>query len=221
MRWWQQYATTFDRVILSAHYKEINLKHFTSVADALYESKVYVDVTVCMDPLAWDQCLDMVSYLKEYSKHKWYIGTQKIEEVGGVNLYTPEQLSYLSNSIKRYPALWYAFSMRKNFNINRSKIMFDDGSSKKVKHNQVQLNNWNKFYGWQCNIGIDMLLIDPTGQMAGSCGQNLYGLEDKFNIYNDNFITEFNPILKPANCKSLGCYCTPETLVTKSINFIK
>lgn len=216
LRWWEENGSAFNRVNLTAHYKEIDLKHFTEVADTLYDIGVYVDVSVCMDPLAWEQCLNMISYFKNNSKRKWYIGTQKIEEVGGVNLYTDEQLEYLSNSIKRYPAIFYAFAMRKNFNINRSKIIFDDKSTKTVKHNQVQINNWNNFYGWDCNVGIDMLYINPIGQMSGSCGHSIYGMDTKFNIYDQDFVETFNPELKTTKCKYLGCYCTPETLMTKS-----
>jgi MoaA/NifB/PqqE/SkfB family radical SAM enzyme len=217
IRWWQENAQVFDKVNLSAHYKQIDLPHFTLVADTLYDTGVYVDVSVCMDPFAWDECASMIDYFKSNSRRKWYIGTQKIEEADGANLYTPEQLEFLSNSIKRYPSIWYAFNQRKNFNINRSVVQFDNGKSKKVKHNQVQLNDWNHFYGWKCNVGIDMFYINPTGELSGSCGQSLYGLDTKFNIYDQDFKTTFNPKIQPTICKLQGCYCTPETLLTKTL----
>lgn len=215
LRWWQEQAGSFDRVNLTAHYKEIDLPHFTLVADTLYAIGVYVDVSVCMDPLAWDQCMSMIDYFKQHSKHRWYIGTQKIEEANGENLYTDEQLEFLSSSVKRYPNIFYAFAMRKNFNINRSKVTFDNGKTQTVKHNQVQINKWNNFYNWSCNVGVDMLYINPIGELSGSCGSSVYGISDKFNIYDSKFITDFKPELKPTRCKFLGCYCTPETLMTK------
>jgi organic radical activating enzyme len=218
IRWWQEQTGSFDRVNLSAHHKEIDLAHFTLVADSLYTAGVYVDVSVCMDPLAWNQCISMIDYFKTHSKNKWYIGTQKIEEANGENLYTVEQLEFLSKSIKRYPNIFYAFAMRNNFNINRSQIIFDNGKRKTIKHNQVQINNWNHFYNWNCNVGVDMLYINPIGDLSGSCGNSVYGVSDKFNIYDNNFTTNFNPELKPTRCKLLGCYCTPETLMTKSVS---
>jgi MoaA/NifB/PqqE/SkfB family radical SAM enzyme len=217
MRWWEEHGNVFDKVNLSAHHKQIDLAHFTQVADTLYDLKVYVDVSVCMDPYAWDQCVSMIDYFKKNSRNKWYIGTQKIEESNQENLYTDDQLKFLSKSIKRYPSIWYAFSQRSNFNINRSIVTLDDGTKQKVKHNQVQINNWNHFYGWECNIGIDSLYIDLRGSMSGSCNQSLYGLDTKFNIYDADFKEKFHPFLKPVKCKQLGCYCTPETLLTKTL----
>jgi organic radical activating enzyme len=216
-RWWIENAASLDKVNLSAHHQQIDLPHFTAVADILYSDGVYVDVSVCMDPLAWDSCLNMIQYFIKHSRYRWYIGTQKIEENDGANLYNTEQLQYLANSIKRYPNILYAIGQRNKFNINRSKIYFDDGSHQKVKHNQVQINGWNHFNNWECNVGIDMLYIDPQGRMSGSCGQSLYGLENKFNIYDQDFKQKFNPEFRTTICQQSGCYCTPETLLTKTL----
>jgi MoaA/NifB/PqqE/SkfB family radical SAM enzyme len=216
-RWWQENAVHFDKVNLSAHHQQIDLQHFTEVADILYSAGVYVDVSVCMDPLAWDRCYDMIEYFKKHSKNRWYIGTQKIEESDRAKLYTTEQLDFLTNSTQRYPNIWYAIQQRSKFNINRSRIYFDNGSNKKVKHNQVQINDWNHFYGWECNVGVDMFYINPLGEMSGSCGQSLYNMDTKYNIYDQDFRTTFNPKLQPTVCKLQGCYCTPETLLTKTL----
>jgi MoaA/NifB/PqqE/SkfB family radical SAM enzyme len=216
LRWWQEKNYIFDKVNLSAHYKEINLQHFTEVADLLYRNGVYVDVSVCMDPYEWNKCIDMIEYFKN-SKYKWYIGTQKIEEADGANLYSPEQILFLSNSIKRYPNLWYAFKMRNHFHINRSKIKFNDGTTQTVRHNQVALNDWNHFFGWNCNIGKESLYINPKGIMEGSCSNRLYGLDAKYNIYDADFISKFNPELKSAVCEHKTCICAPETRISKSI----
>jgi len=143
------------------------------------------------------------------------VGTQKLEGVIGTD-YTSGQLEYLSHSTKRDPSFFYAFRMRKNFSINRSKVIFDDGSTQTVKHNQVQINNWNEFYNWDCHVGLEMFYINPNGKMTGSCGSNLYGLDYTYNIYDTDFAEKFNPELKTTQCPYLGCYCTPETRMTKS-----
>jgi len=216
IRWWQEKAQVFNKVTLTAHHKETNLAQFVTIADTLFDTDVYVEVSVCMDSTDWDKCVNMVEYFKRVGRNKWYIGTQKLEGSIGTN-YTQDQLDYLSHSTKRNPSLFYAFRMRKNFSINRSKVIFDNGSTQTVRHNQVQINDWNHFFNWQCHVGLEMFYINPNGKLTGSCGSNIYGLDDTFNIYDIDFKEKFNPELKTTRCPYLGCYCTPETRMTKSI----
>jgi MoaA/NifB/PqqE/SkfB family radical SAM enzyme len=215
IRWWEENAKLFDRVYLTAHHKEIDIDHLMSVADLLYDNNVLVDTIVCMDPYAWDKCKSLVEHLKT-SKRTWYIGTQKIEEANKVNVYTDEQLKYLSNSLKRIPNLWYAFKMKNRTFSHSSKIYFDNNKSKRVQHNDVAINQWNYFYNWKCNIGIDSIHITTLGKLQGSCGEKLYNLSEFYNIYDADFIEKFNPGFVPTTCRQLGCYCVPETLLTKS-----
>lgn len=216
IRWWEEHASLIDRVYLSAHHADINVEHFINVADTLYSKGVTVDANVCMDPFAWDKCVDLIEKFKS-SKHKWFIGTQKIEELDGVNRYTPAQLGFLKDSVKRTPGIVQSIKVLLSNQSRHSVVYFDNGNKQKVKNNDVAINQWNYFYNWKCNIGLESFYIDPRGYIQGSCGEKLYGLDFMFNVNDPDFVKNFNPILTSATCSKVQCLCAPETLITKQI----
>lgn len=211
LRWWEQHANIFSKVLLSYHHKEGNLEHFTNVADTCYEQGTFVVVTVCMDPAAWQKCLDAVEYFKNNSKHKWYIRIQKLE---GNVFYSSEQNEYLLKAVKRLPDLLYAFKHRRKFYNKESKIEFDTGLIKKADQHEISTNGWNHFKGWECNLGVDSFQIGYDGRISGSCGQTLF---KDINLYDPDLCDKFNPAIQPVVCQIDTCLCVPEINLSKKI----
>ena len=90
-------------------------------------------------------------------------------------------------------------------------MIFENKSKSKVSNNWLSINKLNNFYGWKCNLGIDTFYINKDGLMQGACGQNLYDLNFKFNIFDDNFRENFHPEIKSTTChKNELCQCQPE-----------
>lgn len=213
IRWWKENAKYFNKIILSCHHQEMDVEHSIQVADIIYESNCIVDASVLMDPREWDKCTAIVEQLKT-SKHRWSIIASEVLH-DTIN-YTQEQLEYILGHIKRRPNLWYFLKNNKYHN-DSVKVMFADGSSKRVQPNWISLNGLNHFYGWQCNVGVDSLFITKDGVISGACGIKLYGNPEYYNFYDLDFSEKFKPTLTPVKCNLVGCYCQPEINLRKKV----
>jgi len=210
LRWWEENAHLIDKAALSCHHKEVDIDHFIQVADILYKKGTLTVVQVLMDPLAWDKCLDLIEKLKT-SKYGWAIRLQRLEKTD----YSVEQIEFLKKPLLRRPNLWSEWQQRKK-SFNKEPIaIFPDGSKQRLSAHELSLNNWNNFYGWSCNLGIDSVFITPNGDITGTCNQKLFNLDYLYNIHDLDFKEKFNPTIQPTLCKSLSCWCVPEANLTK------
>lgn len=213
IRWWNENGDLFDHVMISCHHQYIDTKHIISVADLLYKKKVNLTALVLMDPSKWDTCVNIVDDLKK-SKYRWPITALEVFH-SSIN-YTADQKKYISNSLKRMPnLLWWWKSKRMPY--KDATVTYDNRKKIKVPNNWLSINALNSFKNWKCNLGIDTFFIDKNGNMQGACGENLYDLDFKYNIFEKDFISNFHPDIKSTTCKQEKCYCQPEINTTKFI----
>jgi NADH pyrophosphatase NudC (nudix superfamily) len=164
-----------------------------------------------MDPYAWDKCMDHVSYLKQ-SKRKWTI---RYVELQGDNInYTAEQLSVIAKHRARRANIFWFWKNNKHY-LSKVKVVDDKGKTHKFSDNEILLRKLNAFSGWSCNVGVDWVHIARSGEISGTCGQLLYGLEKNYNFYSDTFKTDFAPNIVPAICNKVACLCNIETVMKK------
>lgn len=206
IRWWEEYGHNFDEVLLSCHHEQVDTDHYINVANALYKKNVWTTAAVLMDPFAWDKCVALVETLKKASKG-WSITT--IEVYHPTITYTADQKKYLMKNLKKLPNIFY-YLKNKKLNHSKPTVHFEDGSKKKVGPSWISVNGLNKFYGWKCNVGIDTLYINKTGEVSGACAVNLYDLDFKYNLFDIEFATRFQPTLIPTTCNQMTCNCQPE-----------
>jgi organic radical activating enzyme len=216
--WWSRNAHKFDQVILSYHVEQTDLDHYINVADVLYNNNVVVTSLVMMDPDRWDDCLDAITQL-QHSKKKWAINIQSLEDTSRRKItYTEDQVKFITeNSLVRRGS-W--FHLLRNFNksyyYDKEPIaVFKSGTSRRLASNEIMLNNWNHFQGWQCNIGVDSIFIDLLGRISGTCGQLLYGKDNHYNVYSKDFKDTFYPAIVPSICQQTSCLCVSEANLTK------
>jgi len=153
--------------------------------------------------------LDLIEQFKK-SKHSWFISAMEVMHET-IN-YTEEQRAYVAKPTKRRPSLWHIWKNRMHLKDN-PKVKFADGKIKTVNRNWLVLNKQNDFFGWQCNIGVDSMMIDPAGTITGACRTRLF---ENYNIYDKDFVNKFNPDIKPKICdKRNTCMCQPESLLDK------
>jgi MoaA/NifB/PqqE/SkfB family radical SAM enzyme len=232
LRWWKQYGHLIDNAHISYHIAQADPDHVIAVADTLFEFNKKVTVKVLMDKNHWQKGLDVIKYMKENSKHKWFIMTGEVTEPDVVKLadikvidfndvqMTTQQKSFLKNPLKRIPNLmWFWKNIKLVFQgqirLYESIAHFENGKTSKAKSNTYIHNNWNGFEGWSCNIGLDDLNIGWDGRISGACGQTIYGLDYDYNILNEDFVEKFNPTFKSSVCTKKNCFCSPETHVSK------
>jgi len=207
LNWWKDNAKNFDHIEISVHREFANLDHLIEVCNLLYESGVFVNADVLMDPNAFEECIANVEKLKT-SKHSWPI-IAKIVHFDGTHRYNDLQLDYFKETIKRYPPSdWF---IRTNKKAVRLIKIYDDNSVIEVKNDNFLIaNNLNKFKGWTCNLGVDFIKIFPDGRITGNCQQKIFG-----NLYEHQFVNTFEPIINSIICSKELCVCSEETVINK------
>lgn len=233
LRWWKEHGHMVDNVHLTHHVAQAKLDHTMAVADTMYDFGKKITVKVLMDLEHWDQSVDAVNYLKQNSKNRFMIQAAEviepeisslwnIKEVTREDLkYNDEQKKYLSRGLKRLPGPIWLWKNRHlitsgEIRLYESIATLDDGSKFKAKSETYINKNWNNFKGWSCNIGLEGIYIDWTGNIKGSCNEHLYGLDFDYNILDVNFVDNFVLNPKPAICTKYNCMCTPETHISKT-----
>jgi organic radical activating enzyme len=221
LRWWKDYGYLIDNATLSFHIAEADIDHTIAVADMLTALGKKVVVMVLMDPARWDECVAAVEYMKTTSKEKWFIEVKTIVDTCELKVaYTKEQQQYLLTEIKRIPGfLWFINNIKLIISglIKRyqSVATLDNGVTLKATSSAYISRGWDQFLGWDCAIGLETLYIKWDGDIKGSCGQRIYGLDYSHNILDANFIEKFNPEFKTSVCQQRQCACLPDTHVSK------
>jgi len=95
--------------------------------------------------------------------------------------------------------------------------VYEDGTIEEFDSVKWFSNNWHYVNGWKCNLGIDRFLINPIGNITGSCGAiNLYNYKQPLNIYDPTLVDKF--LLKnvrPLNCNRNSCSCSSDLAINK------
>jgi organic radical activating enzyme len=232
LRWWKEYGHLIDNAGLSYHISQADPDHMIAVADTLFEYGKKVTVKVLMDRPHWQQGLDVIEYMKKNSKYKWFITTCEVFEpevstLKGIKVIdendiqlTKEQKGFLKNSLKRLPSIfWFLKNIKLIFQghirLIESIAYFEDGSKMKAKANTYINKGWTSFEGWSCDIGLDNVFIEWTGDIQGACTQKVYGLDYSFNILDKDFVEKFDPEFKSSICSIKNCVCACETQQSK------
>jgi organic radical activating enzyme len=232
IRWWKEYGHLIDNAHLTLHLEQGDVDHMIEVADILHSLGKKTTVKVLMDPYQWDKGIEAVEYMKENSKEPWFIIVGEVQEpdntlAGSIRVvtqedkkYTPDQIAYMRDSRKRMPPTdWFE---KNNFlfetgaiRINESIAHFPDGTVTEASPNYYLNNTWNSFKGWSCDVGLESFSIHWDGNLKGSCGQKLFGLDYFYNILDQEFCEKFKVENTPAICEYYNCGCQPENHISK------
>lgn len=216
LSWWEKNWQYFDIVNVSVHHEFSNVTQTKKLLDFLYDKKIECNADVLMDYKDFNKCVSIVEELKQNSK-PWTIVAKPVL-INGKTHYILEQETYFQDTIKRYPPMsWYNEVAR----IPRNEIIVETHTENFVIHDDgwFALNNLNNFKGWYCNLGVDIIKIDPKGIIHGNCGEYLYNEKFKYNLYDKNFIDKFNPTIAPVICSKNICPCSGEAGITKWRNY--
>jgi MoaA/NifB/PqqE/SkfB family radical SAM enzyme len=212
LRWWEENATAFDKILFSYHHKEADIDHYIKVLDLVYDKKVPLNALILMDPTVWDECVEAIETLKIKSKNPWFICAMEVHPPQ----YTSEQREIFKKHVKRRPPIWRILKDEyENFLKGKTTVIYNDGSKGKVERNIFSTNDLNYFQGWMCNIGIENINIQKDGKITGTCGNLVYNKDKFYNLYDPKFTENFKPNLEPTMCTKLRCWCQPEMLMTK------
>lgn len=214
LRWWDEHAKLFDKVLFSYHPTFADSDHYIKVVDLVFEKGVPCNALIMMDPLHWDKSVAMIEKCKKESKKSWFISAMEVHS----NIsYTDEQKDFFKKHDKRSPNIFRILrdEFYSIFRTTSPKVVLDNGKTKKIPRNWISVNGLNHFEGWMCNIGIENINIQKDGIITGTCMEKPFGEDFYYNIYDPEFTKKFSPNLKPVPCTKKGCYCQPEMLMNK------
>jgi organic radical activating enzyme len=213
LNWWEENAKCFDVVEISVHHEYCNIDHIIEVGDLLYRKKTNIVAKVLMDPFNFDKCIDLVEKLKK-SKKRWGI-LAKAVQINDKSIHTELQQAYLANQSKRWPNIFWYFSLKVIH--NRKLWVVVDGRKRLIEDNWLFLNDLNRFKGWECNLGVDYIEIFQDGVISGTCKQMIYNEQFHYNLYDREFVNKFKPKLSSIICKKEVCVCSAEIQISKFI----
>jgi len=213
MKWWQEIYSDLDKVSISVHGEYADSSHIISVADFLYDKNVYVETNVFMDPQDWDGCEKIVADLTT-SKFDWTIHRREIIHETGQR-YNDEQKEMIRKPAVRKSAKPTKFVLAPMSDDHPSLVVDDEGKEHLFNYKELLLNKMNKFKGWECDVGVDWISIQANGTISGICGNKLYNDNVSYNIFDEDLIKKFNPIIQPTICELEWCWCIMETNLPK------
>ena len=94
-------------------------------------------------------------------------------------------------------------------------MLFDNNTAMAARPHEIITNGWNKFKGWKCDVGVEALSINSSGEVLASCQLKI------FNKQLNVFSAEFNTYdIRPQQivCSLNDCSCQADTHVTKSLS---
>ena len=140
----------------------------------------------------------------------------------GLKEYTPEQIEFFEDKVKKMPPQDYITRMKETNKIDSERsdalLVFPDGTQSKYNTLDVWKNRWHTFYGWECNLGVDRVTIQADGSITGACtARYIFNQDTPFSVLDPEFTTKFTPsVIAPIICKEVFCSgCSSDIRLTK------
>lgn len=210
IKYWQEKSHLFDEITISVHNEFVKLDHIIEVANFIHEQKrSNLYVYVLMDPNNWARSLECFNYLMDNSK-EWFLAPQPVL-FNNLTVYDSAQTKYLSLMEKRQ-------SVNPRTDKKPNIIMqLEHSLEEPYDYKKIVLSNANRFYGYNCNLGLDRIYISIDGDIKGACGEVLF--KNTLNIKDKNFQDRLEMIdtIKPVLCGQTACGCAAEIKLTKNI----
>lgn len=208
IKWWNRTKQYLDKVSISFHHEQADPDHIIEVVNAI-QHDCQTNIQMLMDINHFDKCVAIFEKLKNNTAVP--IQLKKLQvSFGGKEWmnYSNEQME-LIKSLHRQTA--HRPTTKRNitsFGINCS---YEDGTvTQENNHDLIQAGR-NKFYGWKCNIGKDLLVISANGNIipANACNTKMILGNIKTDPYNINLLSE------PVICKYKECTCGTDIEISK------
>lgn len=206
--WWKKTKPYLDKVSISYHHEQADTDHIIEVVNTI-QYDCQTNIQMLMDINSWDKCVQIYEKLKastvvpiqikklqiEFGNHEWMP-------------YTDEQRAWMITSHKETANRPSTKRNKTSLGIN---CYYDDGTITQENSHILIQEGKNKFTGWVCNIGRDLLVIKPNGDIvpANACNQNVV-------IGNLKIAPEkINLLTSPIICKYKECTCGSDIEITK------
>jgi MoaA/NifB/PqqE/SkfB family radical SAM enzyme len=211
LKWWAGHRHLIDHICLSFHGEEGDADHFYDVVKYMNET-VTTHVNIMMLPEKFDELYKFSQKIAS-TIDGVSISMQPLMEgmAGDLFNYTEEQKKILdTQELPWKENVQYRANEGKEIKVYRGEMRkeYSDGSTEVVSTPELISKKENDWFGWDCNIGIENIVVDLAGNvLRGWCGVGgIIG-----NIRDENFKVPS----KPVRCTSHLCACGLDIMATK------
>lgn len=210
---WEKHKNLIDHICLSFHPEGGEMDHFFEVVKILNEVTT-VHVNIMMLPSKFTELYAFAEKIASQVEHVSVSVQALFENMDGkIFQYTPEQKQLLDKQELPWGKnIQYRALPSKTHKVYRGEMKktYADGREEVVTPPELIARGENNWMGWDCNIGLENLVVDYQGNvMRGWCGVG--GIVG--NVTDANFRLPENPVL----CSSKNCHCGLDIMATKTV----
>lgn len=214
--WWEEAEPYIDHLVISYHPAWAKKEKLINVIKFLIQT-TWVNLDLMMMPEYWDDIISFGEIFKgETNVSVTYLPIQ--EDFGngskGLIKYSDEQLAFL----KSPPNYWGPFKPSNN-KLQKCRGYFGKGLRYIEIDNKIQpldykyliANDLNQFYGYECNLGQESLIIEVNGDIYNAychTGGIIGNIKDQ----------SLNLRPQKTICKHQRCSCSVDIEISKKLN---
>jgi organic radical activating enzyme len=203
LRFWEAARPLLDQAVLTHHVEFVDLPHFVGVARFLGRA-IRTHVNVTMHPERFDECLANANRIAAECDDVTITLKPLLIGFGHETYaYTEGQRSVIANT-RFVPRLSRPLAESRG----PMRVAYDDGRAEVRKPSDLIVTGQNRFAGWDCHIGLELLAIDYHGRIfRGLCRQG--GQVGHV----DDAAVAFP--MSPITCTRETCHCATDLMTTR------
>ena len=211
LEFWKKNKHLIDHICLSFHPEQGDPDHFYEVVKLLNEEAT-VHVNIMMLPSKFDLLHNLANKISSEIADVSLAMQALFQNISGVIFdYTPQQKALLDNpELPWGKSIIHMPNPGKIRKVYRGEMIrtYTDGTSEVVNTPELIARGENNWFGWECHIGVENLVVDYLGFVRrGWCG--IGGVIG--NISDNDLILPSRPI----KCMTKVCHCGLDIMATK------
>jgi len=204
VKWWELVVDHLRSVVLSHHIEFVSLNRFLEVA-AFLSGRIRTHVNVTMLPSRFDECVERAKLIREHCPHiSMTLKPLRLDFGQALYGYTDQQMRVMeSREIVQGPPGEALESVR-----GAMRVVCRDGAATTVKAADLLLAGANRWRGWHCFAGLELLVVHIDGSIyRGRCRQGgVIG-----NLRNQRIVLPTQPI----RCGATSCNCLSDIMTRR------
>jgi MoaA/NifB/PqqE/SkfB family radical SAM enzyme len=170
VKYWKEARNYLDYVSISYHSDHTNIDHFIRVINTI-KNDVQTHVNIMVKPEYFDRCIDAAYQVHQETSEITLDVQIVLEDFQRPYYYTDEQRQKILMANQDINSQLKLVRERKPFR-GLMKLRYEDKSAELIKAGEILIKRLNSWKGWQCNVGIEELVINMHGDVYPSwCGK--------------------------------------------------
>jgi len=172
IEFWKEAKKYLEHISLSYHVEFTNLDHFIDVINTVKDGP-YTHVNIMVKPDQFEKCIDAAYRVYEQTDNITMDVQIVLKDFLEPYPYTKEQRERIYNASKDINSRLKLKREIKGYRGNGfMRLVYSSGKEELIKGPNIVVNNLHSWKNWQCNIGLELLVVNVNGDITRSwCGQ--------------------------------------------------